>query len=123
VAFYRESVLTSFQQVEDNLAALRILEEEARVQDEAVRLARESVQLTLNQYKAGTVNYLNVITTQATELTNENTAVVLLGRRLAASVLLVQAMGGGWTADQLPVSRQEMEQKAAAQKDAMNNAR
>jgi len=120
VATYRQTVLTSFQQVEDNLAALRILEEESRVQDEAVRLAREAVQLTINQYKAGTVNYLNVITTQATELTNENTAMVLLGRRLAASVLLVQAMGGGWAADELPATRDDMEQKAAAQKAALN---
>jgi len=112
VANYRQVVLAAFQQVEDNLAALRILEEEARVQEEAVRLARESVNLTLNQYKAGTVNYLNVITVQATELSNESTAIALLGRRLAASVNLVQAMGGGWAADQIPAGLGGLERLA-----------
>jgi NodT family efflux transporter outer membrane factor (OMF) lipoprotein len=119
VATYRQTVLTGFQQVEDNLAALRILEEEARVQDEAVRLAREAVQLTINQYKAGTVNYLNVITTQATEFTNETAAVVLLGRRLTASVLLVQDMGGGWSVEQIPPTRADMEHQAEQQKAAL----
>jgi len=96
VATYRETVLESFQQVEDNLAALRILDEEATVQDGAVRAARESVLLTTNQYKAGTVSYLNVVTVQATQLANERTAVGILGRRLAAAVGLIRALGGGW---------------------------
>jgi len=74
VASYRQTVLTGFQEVEDNLAALRILEAEAQVQDEAVKAAQESVTWTTNQYKAGTVNYLNVVTVQATALTNESTA-------------------------------------------------
>ena len=98
VATYREIVLEGFQEVEDNLAALRILEAEGKVQDDAVRAARESVTLTLNQYKAGTVSYLNVVTVQATLLVNERTAVGIQGRRLAAAVGLIRALGGGWDA-------------------------
>jgi NodT family efflux transporter outer membrane factor (OMF) lipoprotein len=101
VAFYRQTVLAAFQDVEDNLAALRILEEEARVQDEVVRGARQAVELTTNQYKAGIVSYLNVIAAQTIALNNERTAVNILGRRLAASVALVRALGGGWSADEL----------------------
>ena len=88
--------------MEDNLAALRILEQEAQVQDEAVTDAQKSVTLTTNQYKAGTVNYLNVITAQTIELTNETTAVQIRGRRMTAAVLLIQALGGGWSAADLP---------------------
>jgi NodT family efflux transporter outer membrane factor (OMF) lipoprotein len=102
VATYRQTVLAAFQAVEDNLAALRILEQEAQVQDEAVQDAQKSVTLTTNQYKAGTVSYLNVITTQTTALTNETTAVQIRGRRMAAAVLLIQALGGGWSAADLP---------------------
>lgn len=96
VAAYRQTVLTGFQEVEDNLAALRILEQEAATQAEALRLARESVALTLNQYRAGTVSYLDVVNVQTAALNAERTAVDLLDRRLAASVLLVKALGGGW---------------------------
>jgi len=74
VASYRETVLTGFQEVEDNLAVLRILEEEAKVQDEAVEAARKSLAVALNQYKAGTVNYLTVIVVQAATLNNEITS-------------------------------------------------
>jgi len=95
-------VLAGFQEVEDNLAALRILEEEAKVQDEAVRAARESVVLTTNQYKAGTVSYINVVTVQTTQLNNERAAVGILGRRLVAAATLVKALGGGWDAAALP---------------------
>ena len=98
VAEYRQAVLAGFQEVEDNLAALRILEEEAKVQDEAVRAARESVVLTTNQYKAGIVSYINVVTVQTTQLSNERTAVGILGRRLVAAATLVKALGGGWDA-------------------------
>jgi NodT family efflux transporter outer membrane factor (OMF) lipoprotein len=101
VAAYRQTVLTGFQQVEDNLAALRILQEEADVQQDAVELARQSLDLTLNQYKAGTVSYLNVVTAQATLLSNESTAVNIRSRRLVASVLLIGALGGGWNAQAL----------------------
>ena len=104
VAGYRQTVLTGFKEVEDNLVALRILEEEAAIQDEAVHNARQSVALTNNQYKAGVVSYLNVVTVQATALANERTAVDILNRRLAASVLLVKALGGGWDASTLPKS-------------------
>jgi NodT family efflux transporter outer membrane factor (OMF) lipoprotein len=101
VAEYRLAVLAGFREVEDNLAALRILEEEARVQDEAVRAARESVELTTNQYKAGIVSYINVAIAQTAQLNNERTAVGILGRRLVAAVGLVRALGGGWDATQL----------------------
>jgi NodT family efflux transporter outer membrane factor (OMF) lipoprotein len=96
VATYRETVLTGFQEVEDNLAALRILEQEAAVQDEAVKSARESLAITLNQYRAGTANYLAVIVVQAQALANERSAVNILGQRLNASVALIKAIGGGW---------------------------
>jgi NodT family efflux transporter outer membrane factor (OMF) lipoprotein len=99
VASYRQTVLTGFQEVEDNLAALRILEQEATIQQEAVKAARQSLAFTTNQYKAGTVNYLNVIVAQTALLTNENTAVNIMTRRMAASVLLVKALGGGWASD------------------------
>ena len=96
VATYRQTVLQAFQEVEDNLAALRILQAEATVQEEAVKAARESVALTLNQYKAGTVSYLNVVSVQTALLSNERTAMTLTGRRLNASVGLIKALGGGW---------------------------
>ncbi len=98
VAQYRQTVLTGFQEVEDNLATLRILEQEAAVQADAVALARQSVELTLNQYKSGIVSYLNVLTAQTTLLAAERTAVDIRNRRLAASVALVRALGGGWRA-------------------------
>ncbi len=101
VAEYRQAVLAGFQEVEDNLAALRILGEEADVQDGAVRAARESVLLTTNQYKAGIVSYINVVTVQTTQLNNERTAVGILGRRLVAAVILVKALGGGWSAAEI----------------------
>ncbi len=96
VASYRQTVLTGFQEVEDNLAALRILNDEAQVQDDAVKAARESVSLTTNQYKAGTVSYLDVVVAQTAALTNERVAMDLLGRRMTAAVLLFEALGGGW---------------------------
>jgi hypothetical protein len=83
------------------LAALRILEEEARIQDEAMNAARQTVAVSTNQYRAGTVRYLDVIVTQATALANERTAVDIRGRRMVAAVLLVKALGGGWDAAQL----------------------
>jgi len=101
VAEYRQAVLAGFQEVEDNLAALRILGEEAQVQEGAVRAARESVLLTTNQYKAGIVSYTNVVTVQTTQLNNERTAMGILGRRLVAAVTLVKALGGGWSAAEI----------------------
>jgi NodT family efflux transporter outer membrane factor (OMF) lipoprotein len=105
VAQYRQTVLTGFQEVEDNLAALRILEEVARYQDEAARGARRSVELTTNQYQAGIVSFLNVVAAQAIALNNERAAVDVQGRRLAASVQLVRAIGGGWDARALEAVR------------------
>ena len=102
VASYRETVLTAFQEVEDNLAALRILESEAEVQDEAVKAAQQSVTVFTNQYKAGITSYLEVVTAQTAALTNERTAATILGNRMNAAVLLIKALGGGWNVAQLP---------------------
>jgi len=102
VAAYRQTVLTGFQEVEDNLAALRILQEEIQVQDKAVKAAEQAVALTINQYKAGTVSYLNVMTAQTVALSNQQTAAQLKGEQLNASVLLVKALGGGWNERLLP---------------------
>jgi NodT family efflux transporter outer membrane factor (OMF) lipoprotein len=102
VANYRQTVLTGFQQVEDNLAALRILENEAHVEDEAVKAAQSALDIANYQYKAGTANYLSVIVEQAILLNNQVTAVNILTRRMNASVLLIEALGGGWDASQVP---------------------
>ncbi len=107
VALYRQTVLSAFQEVEDNLAALRILADEAKLQDEAVAAARESVRLTENRYKAGTASFLEVIVVQTIALSNERTSVGLLGRRLLASVQLVRALGGGWSAADMPARAED----------------
>lgn len=96
VADYRQTVLIAFAEVEDNLAALRVLEEESRLQLESVDAARQSLQLTLNQYKAGTVSFLNVVVAQTALLAEQRAAVQVLNRRLAATVGLIRALGGGW---------------------------
>ena len=114
VATYRQTVLAAFQGVEDNLAALRILEEEASVQGDAVTAAEQSVTLTTSQYRAGTVGYLNVITTQTIALANEITAVQILGRRMTAAVLLVEALGGGWSDTDLPSAHEVTERQPAS---------
>jgi NodT family efflux transporter outer membrane factor (OMF) lipoprotein len=102
VAVYRESVLTGFQQVEDNLAAVRVLENEAKIQDEAVVAADRSLALSVKRYKGGVTTYLEVITAENAALTAEVTAVNILGRRMADTVLLIQALGGGWDRSTLP---------------------
>ena len=96
LATYRQTVLTAFQEVEDNLAAVNILAQEAAVQDRALAAARKSATITLNQYRAGTVSYLNVVTAQSAQLNAERTNVELLGRRLNAAVVLFKAAGGTW---------------------------
>ncbi|HYM03074.1 MAG TPA: efflux transporter outer membrane subunit [Stellaceae bacterium] len=106
VANYRQVVLTGFQQVEDQLAALRILAEQSTLQESAVRNAREAERLILNQYLAGTVAYTSVIIAQTTRLNDEEAALTVLQNRLTASVALIQAMGGGWDAAQLPNTAQ-----------------
>jgi NodT family efflux transporter outer membrane factor (OMF) lipoprotein len=105
VASYRESVLTAFKEVEDNLAALRILSEEARVQDAAVRAAEKSRDLSINRYKGGVATYLEVIIAQSATLTNQRVSVDILGRQMVASVLLIKALGGGWDASNLPAAQ------------------
>lgn len=99
VANYRQTILSAFREVEDNLAALRILENEAAAQGAAVKAARESVTITNNQYRAGIVNYLSVVVVQAAALINERAELNIVGRRLVASVTLIKALGGGWQAE------------------------
>jgi len=102
VASYRETALTAFQQVEDNLAALRILEQESKEQREAVAAAEESLRIFTNRYKGGIDTYLQVITAQTATLTNQRTEVDIRRRRMEASVLLIKALGGGWDKTSLP---------------------
>jgi NodT family efflux transporter outer membrane factor (OMF) lipoprotein len=98
VAAYRQTVLTAMQQVEDNLAALRILADEADKVQQTVQAAQRALDISSAQYRSGTASYLTVITSQAALLNADVTAVTLLTRRLTASVLLIEALGGGWTA-------------------------
>ncbi len=100
-ATYRKTVLSALQNVEDNLVALRLLEREVAVQQVALDAAETSLRLTINQYKAGTVGYLNVISAQATELADRESALTLRGRQLSATVQLIAALGGGWDETQL----------------------
>ena len=102
VAIYRQTVLTGFQQVEDNVAALRILEHEAQVQDKAVIAAQKYLELAITRYKGGVTSYLEVTTAQSAALSDEVTAVNILGRRMVNAVSLVQALGGGWDRSALP---------------------
>jgi len=102
IASYRQTVLAGFQQVEDELSTLRILQQQASVEVEAVKTAQEAERLTLNQYKAGTVPYSSVITAQAAALQAEETALGVTENRLTASVTLIEAIGGGWDASKLP---------------------
>ncbi|PTS86415.1 RND transporter [Pseudomonas sp. HMWF032] len=106
VAQYRQSVLDSFREVEDYLVQLRVLQDEAVVQQEALAAARESLSLIENQYRAGTVDFNSVVNVQATALSNERTTLSLLGNRLTTSVQLIAALGGGWQGE-LEVPAQE----------------
>lgn len=107
VANYRLAVLTAFQEVEDNLVALRLLESQQALQNEAVQAAEQSVTIVNNQYKAGIVAYTDVVTIQATALSNERSAIDVLNSRLAASVGLIKAIGGGWDGTSIDVSKTE----------------
>jgi NodT family efflux transporter outer membrane factor (OMF) lipoprotein len=107
VANYQQTVLTAFQDVEDNLAALRILEEEAGTQNAAVTAAEHSLALSTNRYKGGVTTYLEVITAQSAALSDERVAVQIAGRRMSASVLLIKALGGGWSTANLPVVQKD----------------
>jgi NodT family efflux transporter outer membrane factor (OMF) lipoprotein len=105
VASYRGTVLTGFQEVEDNLAALRILEKEAQTENEAVVAAQKSLELSITRYKGGVTSYLEVTIAQSAALVDERAAVDISMRRMVASVLLIKALGGGWNAANLPTSR------------------
>lgn len=105
VATYRETVLTAFQEVEDNLAALRILSQELDQQNTAVASAQRSLSLATDRYRSGIDSYLNVITAQATLLANQRTAVNLQMQQMTASVELIKALGGGWSDTQLPTPK------------------
>lgn len=107
LANYRQTVLSAFQEVEDNLAASSLLANEAAVQGEAVEAARQSATITLNQYKAGTISYLDVVTAQSAQLNAERAAVEILGRRLNASVVLFKAAGGNWKTSETSTARDE----------------
>jgi len=122
VASYRQTVLAAFQEVEDDLSALRYLAEEAAQQQEAVTAAQLSLALELDRYKAGTDSYLSVITTQTIALGDEQTAVTLLQRRMTSAVDLVKAMGGGWDASQLPSADQLRSTAIADPKNTRNVA-
>jgi len=102
VASYRQTVLTGFQEVEDNLSTLRILEQEALAQADAVKASQDSLAVIVHQYESGIVAYLNVIVAQTTELSNEITALNIQGQRMTAAALLIEALGGGWDARDLP---------------------
>ncbi|MEO8135704.1 MAG: TolC family protein, partial [Betaproteobacteria bacterium] len=101
VANYRSTVLNAFQDVEDNLAALDLLTQQAALQDEAVKAAQQAATIAVNQYKAGITSYLAVVVLQASALNAERTGLAILARRLDASVGLIKALGGGWNAEML----------------------
>jgi len=107
VAGYRQNVLTALQQVEDNLATLRVLANEADKVQDTIQASDRALNISSAQYRAGTTSYLTVITSQATLLNSQRIAVGLLARRLVASALLVEALGGGWDSSRLP-SRQDV---------------
>jgi outer membrane protein TolC len=102
VANYRQTVLTSFQQIEDNLVVLRELSTESAQQHEATSSAEESLRLFQNRYAGGVDTYLQVVTSQTTALANERNDIDLMRRRLEANALLIKAVGGGWDVSSLP---------------------
>jgi len=102
IANYRQTVLTAFGQVEDNLAAQRVYGTEEPLAKAASDDANTNVTITINEYRAGTVDFTTVVTAQATALQNQNTLVQLQSSRLATAVALIEALGGGWTTGDLP---------------------
>jgi NodT family efflux transporter outer membrane factor (OMF) lipoprotein len=105
VANYRQTVLTAFQEVEDQLATLRILSRESAVRERAARDARQAVQIALNEYQAGTTAYTTVVQAQATALSAEQSALAVQENRYVAAVSLIQALGGGWSTARLPAMK------------------
>ena len=118
VAAYRQNVLTAFQEVEDNLAGLRILDEESKKQNQAVQSAEHSLALSTNRYKGGLVTYLEVTTAQSIALSDEVTEVNILARRMNSTVLLIKALGGGWDVSRLPQLTGQGQGNAAGGKGA-----
>jgi NodT family efflux transporter outer membrane factor (OMF) lipoprotein len=104
VASYRQTVLTAFQQVEDNLAGLRILATETHQQDTAVKASQKNLDLSMDQYRLGVASYLNVITAQQSLLLNQQTAVTLRMQQMVDTVQLITSLGGGWNTSALPAS-------------------
>ena len=102
VANYRQTVLSALQEVEDDLVSLRILGEEEKVQEEAVAEAADAARITMNEYNAGTVDFTTVATAQVAELNSRLAALTIFSKRLAASVDLITALGGGWSTADLP---------------------
>ncbi|HZZ06390.1 efflux transporter outer membrane subunit [Paraburkholderia sp.] len=134
VATYRQTILAAFQDVEDNLASQRILEQEIVVQRQAVDSARQALAIVTNEYKAGTVGYVNVLTAQTTAFTAEQKLENIAGQRMVSSVGLVKALGGGWDATQmnretgdvaapapLPATTTPVAQNGAASQPAQSN--
>jgi NodT family efflux transporter outer membrane factor (OMF) lipoprotein len=119
VASYRQTVLSAFEEVENDLASLRYLAEEAQHQQQAVTAAQQSLNLELDRYRAGTDSYLNVITTQAIALNDQQAAVSILQRRMNAAVALIKALGGGWDVSSLP-SSDELRHSAALPRSCSN---
>ena len=115
VANYRQTVLTAFQQVEDNLASLRILSVEFQQQDTRSTPAERNLKIATDRYKLGIDPYLNVITAQTTLLSNRQTDVNLRIQQMTASVQLVEALGGGWDASQIPTPHQVLSQDSPPQ--------
>ncbi|MGO9348377.1 MAG: TolC family protein, partial [Terriglobales bacterium] len=112
VANYRNTVLTAFQQVEDNLAGLRVLSQEIQEQDMAITSAQRSLKLATDRYRLGIDPYLNVITAQTTLFSNQQTAVNLRITQIVDSVQLIEDLGGGWDASTLPTSQQIISRQA-----------
>lgn len=112
-ANYRQTVLRALQEVEDNLATLRILDDEAKAQQAAVAAAEHSLDLSTNRYKGGVVSYLEVTTAQSTALADERAAVDILRRRMTASVSLIKALGGGWNSANLPSVKVDSRRQSA----------
>ena len=123
VAAYRQTVLSAFQEVEDNLSTLRYLAEEAVQQQEAVVAAQQALALEIDRYRGGTVSYLDVITTQTIALNDQQNAITILQRRMSAAVDLVKALGGGWDASTLPSSDALRSTALADPKNTPNVAR
>ncbi|HMB80885.1 MAG TPA: TolC family protein, partial [Vicinamibacterales bacterium] len=103
VAIYQQAVLEAFREVEDQLAALRILDAEATIQGRAVDAAQRSLMQATNRYRGGLASYLEVTSAQSAALANQRTAVEILTRRMTASVLLMKGLGGGWQVSTLPM--------------------